>query len=130
MHDYDEVILLFGYDERDQKVFPFFHEYMDTIRKWLAVNHLDPHQLLRYMIVGLYLDFLATLHQSEEFNTKVNEWYGLDKRPLTRRKLERFNREYGKQILDTSQYLSLLGLDQTRKIQGEELANFVLTGRL
>ena len=74
MENYNEIIEIFKFEESERKIFNYFiDDYCDRINNWLINNRFNKEQLIKYMIVGFILDFIATNNHQDEFNTFVQD---------------------------------------------------------
>ena len=127
-----EIIELFSFDDTIKIIFPFLNIYSEQIELWLTNNEFTKDQLFRFVIVGLLVEYFATSHQGNNFNTNLKLWKKLENRPETKRKLEIFNNLYGKEIKNSKEYLNLLTVDNLDNIEldGKFLFNYVIDNKL
>jgi hypothetical protein len=126
----DTFIDLYRFSEQERTIFPFIGRYINELDSWLSEQQFDDAQLDRFCLVGVYLEYLATNHQGEDFNTVEDRWYNLEVRPLTRQKLKVLNERLGRPISSTEQYLDLLGVGRigSSGMLQSHLFDFVVNG--
>jgi hypothetical protein len=122
----DNLVSLFGYSEADWNVFPFAKEYMSLILPQIEIVFSDSEKLKRFLLVGLLVQFFATNHHGDEFDTVVENWSGAQS--ATIQKLDVFNELYGHPIQSSEEYLDLLFEGPSMNPKGSDLLNFVLDG--
>jgi hypothetical protein len=125
----ESFIEMFSYDAQERRIFPFIDDYMKAVEGWLVDHSFDDAQLLRYMIAGVFLEFQATVHHGDEFNTTISEWTDLKSRPKTSEKLKNLNQRFGKEIRSASEYLKLIGAGKMKEVNGAFLRNYVIHGK-
>ena len=122
-YDYQEIINVFKFSNFQRTFSKSISDYSELIDNWLIENKLSNEQLLRYMIVGFYIDFKVCDDQDAEFTTELDSWPNIERRPQLRKKLEYFNQFYGRAITSHKEYLDLISFDI---FKGENFFKFVI----
>jgi len=123
----DKIIELFWYSSKERELLPYIDAYMTALENWLREHRMNDEQLVRYMLVGLFLHYRAANHVGDDFNTITYEWSRRTLRPQTLQKFQSINKYLGHSIDTTEEYLQLLG---TRDVANftERLFDFVVMG--
>ncbi len=123
----DEIIKLFWYSSQEREVLPYIDAYMAALENWLGENRMTDEQLVRYMLVGLFLHYRAANHVGDDFNTITYEWSRRTLKPKILQKFQTINKYLGHPIDTTEEYLRLLG---TRDVANftKRLFEFVVMG--
>ena len=114
----NKIIELFSYSSKERELFPYIDAYMTSLESWLGENQMNDQQLVRYMLVGLFLHYRAANHIGDDFNTIT---YGERSRAVVNSKtlqmFQTINNYLGYSIDTTKEYLQLL--------QARDIANFI-----
>ena len=124
----DKIIELFWYSSEERKLFAYIDTYMSALENWFGENRMNDAQLVRYMLVGLFLEYRAANHRGEDFNTNIYEWNTLYLKPKTIQKHKTINKYLGHPIDTTDEYLKQL---QTKDVSSftKRLFDFVIYGK-
>ena len=125
---YDMIIELFRYSPKEREVFPYIDAYMTALENWLRENRMNDEQLVRYMLVGLFLHYRAANHMGDDFKTiTYGEWNRAILQPKTIQQFKTINKYLDHPIESTEEYLRLL---QSKNVVNftEHLFDFVVMG--
>ena len=128
-YDTNEILDLFEYEDDAREIFNYIKDYMNKIEEWIKSNQFNEQQLFRYMLVGFFLDYRASVHHGEQFHTIYKKWSNIENRKRDKKRLIIFNKYYSKEIENTKEYLKLLTIEKNFDVSGEDLFNFVIHGK-
>jgi len=124
----DKIIELFWYSRKERELFPYIDAYMTSLENWLGENQMDDKQLVRYILVGLFLHYRGANHKGDDFNTNTyGEWSRHILKPKTLQKFQTINKYLGHPIGTTDEYLQLLQIRNLAKFT-KNLFKFVVIG--
>jgi hypothetical protein len=124
----DQIIELFWYSSKDRELFPYIDAYMIALENWLGKNQMNDEQLVRYMLVGIFLHYRAANHVGDDFNTiTYGEWNRAIFSKKTIQQFQTINQYLGHPIDTTEEYLQLLQIKDLSKFT-RSLFDFVVIG--
>lgn len=153
-NNYENIIEIFSYSSEEQNVFPYINKYMILINSHLNKYKLTEKQLVRFMLIGFFLDYRASCHHGSIFSTISNP----PKELLDQDFVNDFNTKFGsimttpmtlenanyfsnittekckyynslrKRINNTNEYIKLIGIPLIENIDGLSMYNYVISG--
>jgi len=122
------IIELFKYSSKERELFPYIDAYMVALENWFGENQMNDEQLVRYMLVGLFLRYRAANHIGNDFNTiTYGEWSRAILSSKTIQQFEIIKKSLGHPIESTDEYLRLIQIEDVVDFT-KRLFNFVIMG--
>ena len=123
--EYNEIINIFSFNNEIRKRYSKLNDYMLLISNWLKKNKLNTEQIIRYMLMGFYLSYRASVHMSTTFTTKKEDY----KNDEIRLKCKFFNKINTKPLVSTKEYIDLLNIKDILYFRGLNMFKFVIDGK-
>jgi hypothetical protein len=124
----DMIIELFKYSSKERELIPYIDAYMTVLENWLGENRMNDEQLVRYMLVGLFLHYRAANHMGNDFNTNTyGEWSRAILSSKTTQQFKTINKFLRHPIESTDEYLRLLQIKDVVDFT-KRLFDFVIMG--
>ena len=120
----DETISLFSFTAKEKKIWAFLSDYIDRIEEWKQTNSFNNDQIIRFGLIGLFVDYRASNHRGVSFDTYIKT----DLKKSKMIKFQTINSLLGKEITSTKEYLTMIKLNNINNITGKSLYDFVIKG--
>lgn len=125
-----EIIKQFKYSDKQRDYWTFLGNYSSKLEEWLLNNTFNKEQLLRYMLIGLFLHYRGCVHRSNTLTTDIEKYIekNLGIRESDKRLFSVYNKIAGRPVKDTQDYISLIKLEELNNINEDSLFDFVING--
>lgn len=125
-----EAIELFKYSDKQKNYWTFLGNYSNKIEEWLSSNTFNKTQLIRYMLIGLFLHYRGCVHRSNTLTTDIEKYVekNLGIKESDKRLFTKYNKIAGKPVNDTQDYIKLIKLQELTDINEDSLFEFVING--
>lgn len=117
------LIEMFSFTEKEKKIWKPLSDYSEKIDNWMKQNSMTEDQLIRFVLIGFFVEYRASNHRGDSFNTDIQN------RELTQLKITKYNivnSLLGRAITSTQDYLTLIKLVDMKNLSGEALYHFVI----
>lgn len=126
----ESIVELFSFERKQRNLWEYLDKYSILIEEWLNKNDFNDEQLVRFMLIGLFPLYRASVHGACTFTTDIekNIRVNLGIRVSEKKLFEVFNQISEEFIQNSQHYLKLLNLSDLRNVTGDSFFEFVING--
>ncbi|MDA3907000.1 MAG: hypothetical protein PF484_13090 [Bacteroidales bacterium] len=91
---YKQIIYNFSYT--DSESFIYLKDYSVAIKEYLLLKKLEKRQIIRYMLIGFWIDYLSDEHHGDDFSTIIHKREKL----INEENIDEFKTLFGDKLFD------------------------------